>query len=145
MERRNDRYISMKFIAMVLLASGATAGHAVPDPTAAILARCLADPVNASTGGQTDCQVAAEKGYDRRMNVAYAGLMRRLPAKAADQARQSQRAWLVFRDAEARARQAIYATRQGTMYVPMQGDAAVSVVGDRARLLERYVRALNIG
>jgi hypothetical protein len=51
---------------------------------------------------------------------------------------------LAFRDAEARARGAIFATKQGTMFVPMESDAATVLVGDRARLLERYVRVLGI-
>jgi uncharacterized protein YecT (DUF1311 family) len=78
------------------------------------------------------------------MNVAYAALMRWLPAAAADRLRRSQRSWLAFRDAEARARGAIFATKQGTMFVPMESDAATVLVGDRARLLERYVRVLGI-
>jgi uncharacterized protein YecT (DUF1311 family) len=84
------------------------------------------------------------RSYDRRMNAAYAALLRRLQPKAAEQLRRSQRAWLAFRDSEAAARQAIYATRQGTMYVPMEADAAVTIVGDRALLLERYLRVLSI-
>ena len=84
------------------------------------------------------------RNYDRRMNAAYAALVRRLPSAAADRLRQSQRAWLAFRDAEATTRGAIYATRQGTMYVSMESDAAVTVVADRARLLERYVRTIDI-
>lgn len=114
------------------------------DATAAALERCLALPANASTAGQTDCEAAAMRSYDRRMNVAFAVLMRRLPAAAADRLRRSQRAWLTFREAEVLARRAIFATRQGTMFVPMEADAAVTLVGDRARLLERYVRVLGI-
>ncbi len=118
---------------------------AVPlDATAIALDRCLALPANASTAGQTDCEMAAMRSYDRRMNVAYAALMSRLPAAAADRLRRSQRAWLVFPDTEAQARRAIFATRQGTMFVPMESDAAMVLVGDRARLLERYVQVLKI-
>ncbi len=83
------------------------------------------------------------RSYDRRMNVAFAVLMRRLPAAAADRLRRSQRAWLTFREAEVLERRAIFAIRQGTMFVPMEADAAVTLVGDRARLLERYVRVLG--
>lgn len=78
------------------------------------------------------------------MNAAYVILMRRLPAGAADRLRRSQRTWLLFRDAEATTRGAIYATRQGTMYAPMETDDAVTLVDDRARLPERYARAPDI-
>ena len=115
------------------------------DATDAALDRCLADPANASTAGQTECEAAAARSYVRRMNVAYNTLLRRLPAPAAARLRRSQQAWLAFRDAEGQTRQGIYATRQGTMYVPMQSDDATTVIGDRARLLERYMRVLTIG
>lgn len=131
--------------AFALLPGRAGAAEGRQDATAAALDRCLAAPAHASTAGQTDCEAAAARSYDRRMKAAYATLMRRLPAEAADRLRRAQRAWLAFRDAEAAARQALYATRQGTMYVPMQSDDAVTVIGDRARLLERYVRLLDIG
>lgn len=114
------------------------------DATEAALERCLGLPANASTAGQTDCETVAGRAYDKRMNAAYVTLMRRLPAGAADRLRRSQRTWVVFRDAEATTRSAIYATRRGTMYVPMEADDTVTLVGDRARLLERYARALNI-
>jgi uncharacterized protein YecT (DUF1311 family) len=131
--------------AIFLTIPGVALAAAVPrDATAVELDRCLALPANASTAGQTDCETAAMRGYDRRMNVTYAALMSRLPAAAADRLRRSQRAWLAFRDAEAQARGAIFATRQGTMFVAMESDAAMVLVGDRARLLERYVRVLGV-
>ncbi|MFJ6328031.1 MULTISPECIES: lysozyme inhibitor LprI family protein [unclassified Rhizobium] len=117
---------------------------AAKDVTAVALDRCLADPAKGSTGDQTDCEAAAEQAYDRRMNQAYAALLKRLPPDVGARMRTSQRAWLAYRDQEAKAREALYATRHGTMYVPMESDDAVTLVGDRARLLERYLRTLNI-
>jgi len=110
-----------------LMASG------LKDPTADTLDRCLNDPANGSTAGQTECEAAATGDYDRRMNAAYATLMHELPREAAQQLRLSQRAWLAFRDSEAKARDALYETRQGTMYVPMQAADATNVIpGSRA-------------
>jgi uncharacterized protein YecT (DUF1311 family) len=126
------------------LSTSAPAANSARDGTVLTLDRCLAVPANASTAGQTDCEAAALQGYDQRMNVAYAALLRQLPAPVGDRLRRSQRAWLAYRDVEGITRDALYATRQGTMYVPMQADDAVVLVGDRARLLERYVRALEI-
>jgi len=122
----------------------AVAANVRRDPTADALDRCLTLPANTPTAGQTDCEALAARSYDRRMNTAYAALLHRLPPKIGEQLRRSQRAWLAFRDSEAAARQAIYATRQGTMYVPMESDDAVTIIGDRARLLERYLRVLAI-
>ena len=114
------------------------------DPTGASLARCLEREANASTAGQTECETKALRDYDRRMNLAYAALLRRLPAPAAQSLRQSQRAWITFRDAEYRARTAIYATRSGTMYVPMEAAARTILTRDRALQLEGYARILSI-
>jgi uncharacterized protein YecT (DUF1311 family) len=129
-----------------LLALAATGARAAPpsDATELTLARCLDNPAQASTAGQTECEMAAIRAYDRRMNAAYAALMRKLPAPAAQQLRLSQRAWLAFRDSEAIARGALYETRQGTMFVPMQASGATEVVRDRALQLEGYVRVMAI-
>lgn len=114
------------------------------DATATALDRCLAAPAHAATAGQTACEDVAARAYDRRLNAAYGVLLRRLPHDAAERLRRAQRDWLRYRDSEAAARQALYGTRQGTMYVPMEADAATTIIADRARLLERYVRALAI-
>jgi uncharacterized protein YecT (DUF1311 family) len=136
--------VAMATLAMSLSTS-ALAASSARDGTATALDRCLAVPANASTASQTDCEAAALRGYDQRMNAAYAALLRRLPAMAGQRLRRSQQAWLAYRNVEGTTRDALYANRQGTMYVPMQADDAVVLVGDRARLLERYVRALEIG
>jgi uncharacterized protein YecT (DUF1311 family) len=65
--------------------------------------RCVDDPVNASTAGQTDCETTATKAYNARMNRAYEALTKRLPVAAVRQLREAQHAWLAFRDAERRA------------------------------------------
>lgn len=129
-------------VTLALVASRAAA--AIPDPTAAALMRCVDDPVNASTAGQTDCETTATKAYDARMNRAYAALTKRLPVAAVRQLREAQHAWLAFRDAERRARTAIYATRHGTMYVPMEAASETAVTRDRALELETYVRVTAI-
>ncbi len=114
------------------------------DATAAAEDACLNRPENASTAGQTECEAAAAKAYDRRMNQAYASLLRRLPAPAAEKLRSAQRAWIAFRDSEQAARNALFATRSGTLYVPMQAASAVRLVRDRALQLEAYRRIVAI-
>ena len=130
---------------MLLLALVATGAQAkASDADAVTLSKCLDDPANASTGGQSECESAAARSYDRRMNVAYAALLRKLPAAAGARLRVSQRAWLAFRDAEAAARGALYETRQGTMFVPMQAADETAIVRDRAVQLEHYLRVMAI-
>jgi uncharacterized protein YecT (DUF1311 family) len=129
---------------LTLLLPANLAASALEDPTADTLDRCLNDPAKASTAGQTECEAAATDDYDRRMNAAYATLMRKLPREAAQQLRLSQRAWLAFRDSDAKARDALYETRQGTMYVPMQASDATNAVRDRALQLEGYISVMAI-
>jgi uncharacterized protein YecT (DUF1311 family) len=145
--RLHDRSIFMKPIAFLLLACTSRGTAATPtsyDQTDTALARCLDDPGNASTAGQTECQAGATRAWDRRMNAAYATLIKCLPAEAGQRLRLSQRAWLAFRDADAQAQTAFYATRQGTMYVPMQASSETVVTRDRAVQLEARVRIFAI-
>jgi uncharacterized protein YecT (DUF1311 family) len=125
------------------MAAAAAAAPAV-DPTEAALTRCLARDDHVSTAGQAGCEEAARDAYDRRLNAAYGALTRLLPPPAVEALRRSQRSWLLFRDAEAKAREALYATRQGTMYVPMEADDEAMIVRDRARQLESYLRVMRI-
>jgi uncharacterized protein YecT (DUF1311 family) len=136
--------IAIAAFAMMAAASEAVAVPGHDDATETALQRCLAAPGASSTAGQTECEMAALRRYDQRLNLAYSGLMRRLPASAAAQLRAAQRAWIAFRVADDRARGALYETRQGTMYVPMQAAAAVVVVRDRALQLENALRVLTI-
>lgn len=136
--------------ALVLIAV-ATSGAAAPASTASVansteaaLRRCLDRSSAASTAGQTACEGAAQRRYDERMNAAYGGLMRRLPSAVAARLRSAQRAWLAFRTADEAARSALYETRQGTMYVPMQAAASANIVRDRAMQLEDALQVLTI-
>jgi uncharacterized protein YecT (DUF1311 family) len=131
------------FAALMLTMASAIAAPE-RDVTAAAEDACLNRPENASTAGQTECEAAAAKAYDQRMNRAYAALLRRLPAPAAGKLRLSQRAWIAFRDSEQAARGALFATRSGTLYVPMQAASAVRLVRDRALELESYQRIVAI-
>lgn len=132
------------FLFITLAGVGAAVGAVMPDPVGDALTRCLNGPGGISTGGQSDCQTIARHAYDRRMNTAYALLMTRLPADARQRLRLSQRAWLAFRDMDAQARDAFYAARKGSMYVPMQAGAETTVTRDRALQLETWVRIATI-
>ena len=138
-------HISKRFV-VTLMVSLPVAAFAAgsKDPTAVALNHCLNDAANASTAGQTDCEATATQDYDHRMNAAYATLMRKLPPNVATDLRASQRTWLAFRDQEAKARGALFETRQGTMYVPMQAGDATNFIRDRALQLEGYVAVMAI-
>jgi uncharacterized protein YecT (DUF1311 family) len=129
----------------VLLLLAAMPAHAAPpDQTERALRHCLDDPAHAATAGQTTCIDQATRSYDRRLNAAHRALLRSLARPAAEQLRMAQRRWIAFRDADRRARGAFYASRQGTMYVPMQAQADMQIVRDRALQLESDLRMLQI-
>ncbi len=130
-------------IGATLLPATLSAAEAM-DPTEPQLQRCLDDAENASTAGQTGCEDSAANAYDRRMNAAYATLMRDLPANAAAHLRDAQRARLLFRDTNAMATSALFETRKATMYVPMQAASQTATVRDRAIELEHLQRILRI-
>lgn len=139
-----NRWMNNSLIVALLMMSGPALAAQSADPTGAALQRCLDDPLNASTARQVECEATAARTYDQRMNAAYAALLSALPPKAAQQLRQSQRAWLAFRDAERAAAGGIFATRQGTMYAPMQAGATTNLTRDRALQLESYRRIMAI-
>ncbi|TIX90167.1 lysozyme inhibitor LprI family protein [Rhizobium sp. P44RR-XXIV] len=114
------------------------------DVTGQSLDACLQDPKNGSTGDQTACETKALASYDKRMNLAYSKLLNELPSRAGQDLRAAQRGWIAYRDMEARARESLFATTQGSMYAPMEADAATDLTRDRALLLESYVRVLDI-
>jgi uncharacterized protein YecT (DUF1311 family) len=130
--------------ALILSLSTPVLAAAPRDLTAAALDKCLNDLGNASTSGQASCEETAAKVYDQRMNRAYAGLLKVLPAEASSRLQVAQRVWLAFRDAEAKARSALYETRRGTMYVTMQAASTTSVVRDRALEMEANLRVMRI-
>lgn len=114
------------------------------DPTQKALETCLEDPGHGSTADQDDCETAALSAYDKRMNEAYSRLQKTLPPPAAQDLKAAQRAWIAYRDLEAGARNALFETRSGTMYAPMQAGAESDLTRDRALLLESYLRVLDI-
>ena len=119
-------------------------GAVSPDATERQLRQCLNKPENASTAAQVECQASARKAYDRRMNLAYAALLRRLAGPAAEKLRVAQRAWIRFRNADSEAGRALFATLQGTIYLPIFAAREVAVVRDRAMALESQLRIVSV-
>jgi len=73
------------------------------------------------------------------MNKAYNKLLNLLGPTKSQALRESQRAWIMFRDQEFRAIDDIYSLLQGTMYVPAQEYSRLRLVKERTLLLRHYV------
>jgi uncharacterized protein YecT (DUF1311 family) len=144
MKSKRMNIVTVLLLGISLLSTVASAGDKPRDATDEQLQRCLDDDSHGSTGDQTDCIETARKAWDTRMNRAYTQLMKALPPAAAASLRTAQRDWLVYRDAESKAQLDFYETRHGTMYVPMQANASMALIRDRAQRLEGDLEVLRI-
>lgn len=97
-----------------------------------------------STAGIVAALDWEEQQWDALMNSAYRALLAKLPEKARESLRASQRAWLAFRDAEQKAQDGLFATREGTMYIPMAADARMLIIKHRATELASLAKILEI-
>jgi uncharacterized protein YecT (DUF1311 family) len=90
-----------------------------------------------STMGQVQAYDEGIKLWDKELNRVYSELMKTLAkAPAAKEAlKQSQRAWVQFRDKEIVSIREIYGQKEGTMFRPMAIYSVLKLTRDRAREL----------
>lgn len=97
-----------------------------------------------STADMIACADKAGKEWDTELNSLYQRLLKALPAKGQAELKESQKAWIVFRDREYKVQQTLYSTRQGTMYLPMAALSAVNLTKDRALQLDNLLGVYEI-
>jgi uncharacterized protein YecT (DUF1311 family) len=76
--------------------------------------------------------------WDAEMNRVYEELKKALPEASFAKLRDSQKQWLVFRDAQIKFIDSCYDQYDGTMYIPMRASAIMEVT--RARALDLTAR-----
>ena len=81
--------------------------------------------------------------WDAEMNKVYNRLLVRLSPEQQSALRESQRAWLTFRDAEGKAISSITASKDGTMWQLAATDEGMQLVRSRVLRLLAYEQALN--
>ena len=96
---------------------------------------CIAK--DGSTMGMNLCLDKARVEWDKEMNRAYNGLMKKLPAKSQTALKTSQKAWLAHRDLEIKNIQNVYTyiyekNDGGTMYAITANDAQTTLIKARA-------------
>jgi uncharacterized protein YecT (DUF1311 family) len=96
-----------------------------------------------STAGMRAAINQAREMWDAEMNKVYNRLMARLSPEQQNALRESQRAWLTFRDAEGKAIGLIIASRAGTMYQLSGTDEGMQLVRSRALRLLAYEQQLD--
>lgn len=128
----------MLLFAILLAAPVLFAQDGKPHPIDARMAACTES--NPSTHGESRCFAAAEKEWDTELNRLWRELLSGSTAEEKSRLLAAQRAWIAFRDAEFQAIDTIYASREGTMFVPMRAHRRMDLVRGRTRELAAYVR-----
>jgi uncharacterized protein YecT (DUF1311 family) len=98
------------------------------------------DPSTAGTRAATN---QAREMWDAEMNKVYNRLMARLSPEQQNALRESQRAWLTFRDAEGKAISSIIASKDGTMWQLAATDEGMQLIRSRVLRLLTYEQYLN--
>ena len=96
-----------------------------------------------STAGMRAALNQAREMWDAEMNKVYNRLMARLSPEQQNALRESQRAWLTFRDAEGKAISLIIASKDGTMWQLEATDQGMQLVRSRVLRLLGYEQDLN--
>ncbi len=96
-----------------------------------------------STAGMRTATNRAREMWDAEMNKVYNRLLVRLSPEQQSALRESQRAWLTFRDAEGKAISSITASKDGTMWQLAATDEGMQLVRSRVLRLLAYEQALN--
>lgn len=105
-------------------------------PIEQIQAQCLEK--NLSTKGSVDCYDAANKMWDKEMNVSYNKLMSQLDKAGKESLKQSQRSWIKFRDAQADSILKIY-NRDGTMWNIVEAQKVMEITREQALRLNGLI------
>lgn len=92
-----------------------------------------------STAAMVACVDKAQKEWDAELNSVYQRLQKILPAKGQAELKESQRAWIAFRDREIKVLRTFYTGRQGTMYIPMATDSVMQITKDRALQIDHLL------
>lgn len=116
---------------ILLLPLGATAAE---NPIDSTLQSCLNS--NSSTAGMSQCYDAANKSWDKEMNLQYKAVMEKLNNEQKAKLQKAQRDWLKYRDSWTEAAKAWYLKEQGTMAGLSVGAQAVDLVKNQALMLK---------
>lgn len=104
---------------------------------------CLEQEDNQNTIGMTECDNLALEKWDKELNKVYNSLIKKLTPKGKETLKNSQKAWLKFRDAEYNAIAEMYGNLDGTMWMNVRSSFTMDIIRDRVLQLQSYLDALN--
>jgi uncharacterized protein YecT (DUF1311 family) len=97
-----------------------------------------------TTSGMCNCIMQAEEAWDKELNRYYKLLVAQLPPDTKEKLKESQRAWIAWRDKEFAFIYAYYySVKQGTMFYPMAQERRMDIVRERAADLQQYYDMLD--
>lgn len=126
-------------ILLVLLACtlGSFAEPEKKDPIDAAMEKAMdKDP---STAGMVQAIQAAQDKWEKELNVVYAKLKKAMTKEEWTALVASQKAWLDYRDKEAKTQREIYSRMEGTMWVPVSASVNMELVKSRVLVLRGYL------
>jgi len=94
-----------------------------------------------STAGMAQCTAQAYEEWDENLNRIYNELRSQLTPAAEESLISAQLSWIEYRDKEFNFIDKIFSANEGTMYIPINEHARVSVVKTRTLELQRYLEA----
>jgi len=103
-----------------LRAAAEHAGHAAESCIGVLAVACVHKEGNMSNAVLNQCYGKEAAAWDKRLNAAYKTALAKLEKDAAENLRQTQRAWIAWRDASCRQP---YLTYKGTMAGPWKPGA----------------------
>lgn len=96
-----------------------------------------------STAGMINALQWAEKEWDKLLNANYKALMEKLDKESQGRLRESQRAWIKFRDLEYEFNGSFWGSFDGTMYRTFSPSFRTDFVKERALRLGYYLEDLT--
>lgn len=111
-------------------------------PIDTALTHCLNKESASTTLGMMDCLIQAHDAWDKELNKQYTLLMADLSDESKNSLRQSQQAWIKYRDSYFSAMREYYSTQDGSIWKIVHGEQRVNVVKEKALSLESLYKSL---
>jgi len=102
---------------------------------------CLA--ANQTTAGMTNCTNEALVKWDSELNAVYSELRTHLDENGKASLLSAQRAWIAYKELEIKNISAIYASFEGTMYIPMRAQEILEITKSRTLELQGYLSLVS--
>mgnify|MGYP000892639646 FL=1 len=96
-----------------------------------------------STAGMLKCADEAYKKWDVELNKVYKELLGVLDTDSQKRLKESQRAWLKFRDDEFKLLESFYSKKEGTMFLPMHAFDKIDIIKNRVQELNGHLQIIK--